>query len=76
MHFNFTVTRTDMQLFFFFIGFAGSFYVGCWLCYTGLKRIVRKRLTGPSGLLIAIGIGLFLLSTLSFRDWYHHVTAR
>ena len=76
MHFNINVTWTDMQLLFFFIGFAGSFYLGCWLCYSGMRRIIRTRLTGPNGLLIVIGIGLFLLSSLSFRDWYHHVTAR
>jgi hypothetical protein len=77
MHFHIvSVSRTDLQLLFFFIGFSGCFYLGCWLCYTGLRRIVRHRLTGANGWLIAIGLGLFVLSTLSFQGWYHHVTAR
>jgi membrane-bound ClpP family serine protease len=73
---SFIMTRTDARLFLFFFGFTGSFYLGVWLCYTGVRRIINHRFTGNSGLLIVIGIGLFLLSSLSFLDWYRQIKGK
>ena len=62
-----------MLCFLLFWGFCGSFYLGVWLCYVGIKRSFRGGMSVNGTALILLGISLFFLCRVSFMGWYHQV---
>ncbi len=69
----YTITKPDVFSFLLFVAFCGSFYLGGWLFYLGLRRILRGGVIVNGTVLILLGIGLFFLCRLSFMGWYHQV---
>lgn len=56
-----------------FVGFIASFYLGCWVLYRGIKKIVQRDSLFHAVLLMVLTIGLFFLCQLCFRDWYARI---
>jgi hypothetical protein len=56
-----------------FVGFIGSFYLGCWVLYKGIDKIVQRDSLGHAVVLGLLAIGLFLLCHICFRDWYTRI---
>jgi len=62
-----------MHVFLLFWAFCGSFYLGAWLCYVGLKRIWRGPGFSNGVVLVLLGAGLLFLCQISFMSFYHNL---
>jgi hypothetical protein len=63
-----------MLVFLLFWAFCGSFYLGAWLCYVGMRRVVRGGVVSNGVVLVLLGIGLLFLCRVSFLGFYHQVS--
>jgi hypothetical protein len=59
-----------MWFFTIFVGFIASFYLGCWVLYKGVKKIVERDSIPHAVLLILLAAGLLILCHLCFKGWY------
>jgi hypothetical protein len=62
-----------MFVFLLFWAFCGSFYLGAWFCFVGMKRIYRGGVLSNGAVLILLGVGLLFVCRVSFMGWYHQV---
>jgi hypothetical protein len=65
--------RSGMLCFLLFWAFCGSFYLGAWLCYVGIKGFFQAGMSVNGAALILLAIGLFFLCHVSFMGFYHQV---
>jgi hypothetical protein len=63
-----------MLVFLLFWAFCGSFYLGAWMCYVGVKRVLRGGVVSNGAVLVLLGIGLLFLCRASFLGFYHQVS--
>ena len=62
-----------MLIFLLFWAFCGSFYLGAWFCYVGMKRICRGCSLSHGVVLVLLGAGLLFLCRVSFMGFYHNL---
>jgi hypothetical protein len=59
-----------MWFFTIFVGFIASFYLGCWVLYRGIKKLVQRDSLIHAIVLVLLAAGLFILCRLCFKGWY------
>ena len=59
-----------MWFFTIFVGFIASFYLGCWVLYKGIRKIIQRDSLIHAITLILFAAGLLALCQLSFKHWY------
>jgi hypothetical protein len=62
-----------MWFFTIFVGFIGSFYLGCWVLYKGIKKIIQRDSFFHAIVLILLAAGLFILCSICFKGWYTRI---
>lgn len=59
-----------MWFFAIFVGFIASFYLGCWVLYKGIKKVLQRDSLIHAIVLVLLAAGLFILCRLCFKGWY------
>jgi hypothetical protein len=59
-----------MWFFTIFVGFIASFYLGCWVLYRGIKKLVQRDSLVHAIVLVLLAAGFFILCRLCFKGWY------
>jgi hypothetical protein len=59
-----------MWFFTIFVGFIASFYLGCWVLYKGVTKIVQRDSLLHAIMLVLLAVGLFILCRICFKGWY------
>jgi hypothetical protein len=62
-----------MWFFTIFAGFIGSFYLGCWVSYKGIKKIIHRDSQLHAFVLLLLATGLFILCGICFKGWYARI---
>lgn len=59
-----------MWFFTIFVGFIASFYLGCWVLYKAIRKIVQRDSLIHAITLMMLAAILFILCQYCFRSWY------
>ena len=59
-----------MWFFTIFVGFIASFYLGCWVLYKGIKKVVQRDSLIHAIMLLLLATTLFILCQYCFKAWY------
>jgi len=59
-----------MWFFTIFVGFIASFYLGCWVLYKGIKKVVQRDSLIHAIMLLLLATTLFILCQYCFKGWY------